>query len=541
MFPRLERPLLAGVPPRRGWALLVLFLFSACATGHPPGGQRLAPNEAPTSASESGLEGSVVYEVEVLEPGRGAIRPVPVSRADFQRAFQRIAREVQHEGKSPREAAREWLKDQVEQHPEWMQLSGTWVAEVHKGDVLTLVPVDENSHLTPEADAALRGHYLGWCTRAWGGGDCLRLFDDGPYLRTDDRRTLALALAFGAVLEETKAALGRELNPRVLVASCIWTLGAYLALWLVPEPTTKLLAAGLSVVLVAWLGVDTLWGLMDGWARMATRAHEATTFAELREAGEGFAQVLGTDAARVIILAVGALTGRSLGEVAARVRSLPGYGLASAQWGAQGGAAVLGRVEAMAAQEGALARAVAAVETVAATPHGPLAVVMLKKGGGGGAASGGGSSGTVAIRHRGGNLQVILPNGQRWHLPRGKSIHDIPAEDKVGDLLQKAVTEAAQQWGPHRLSRAEKVAIGNALDQGEYWLAHLLEREARGRFVQDQVSKRFKHLYDFSLNKGVDVIDPGTGTQYEILTGTASNLARHGRRMAGEFFRMLTF
>ncbi len=29
--------------------------------------------------------------------------------------------------------------------------------------------------------------------------------------------------------------------------------------------------------------------------------------------------------------------------------------------------------------------------------------------------------------------------------------------------------------------------------------------------------------------------------QDEILSGTESNLARHGRRMAGEFFRMLTF
>jgi hypothetical protein len=36
------------------------------------------------------------------------------------------------------------------------------------------------------------------------------------------------------------------------------------------------------------------------------------------------------------------------------------------------------------------------------------------------------------------------------------------------------------------------------------------------------------------------VIDPKTGRQYEILSGTESNLARHGRRMAGEFFRMLT-
>ncbi|AKJ06339.1 hypothetical protein [Archangium gephyra] len=429
----------------------------------------------------------------------------------------------------------------MEQHPEWEQLSGTWVAEVYKGRVLSLVPVDDDISLTTEANEALRRHYLEWCTRGQGGGDCLRLLDDAPYLKADDRRTLALALAFGSVLEETKEALGRELDPQVLVASCMWTLGAYLALWLVPEPTTKLLAAGLSVALVAWLGVDTLWGLMDGWALLATLAHEATTFAELRAAGEGFARVLGTDTARAMILAVGALTGRTLGEVAARVRALPGYGPASAQWQAQGGAAVLGRLEVMASQEGALARAVAAVETVAATPHGPLAVVMLKKGRGGSASSGGGAPGTIAIRHQGGNQQVILPDGQRWHLPAGKSIHDIPVEDEVGDLLQEAVTKAAQQWGPDRLSFNETNAINDAIKKGEYWLAHLLEREARGRFVQSTVKDQFGHLYNFNLNKGIDVIDPATSRQYEILSGTASNLARHGRRMAGEFFRMLTF
>ena len=41
--------------------------------------------------------------------------------------------------------------------------------------------------------------------------------------------------------------------------------------------------------------------------------------------------------------------------------------------------------------------------------------------------------------------------------------------------------------------------------------------------------------------QGIDVVDLETGRQYEILAGTDSNLARHGRRMSGEFFRMLTF
>ncbi|HLM44138.1 MAG TPA: hypothetical protein VK458_09730, partial [Myxococcaceae bacterium] len=140
----------------------------------------------------------------------------------------------------------------------------------------------------------------------------------------------------------------------------------------------------------------------------------------------------------------------------------------------------------------------------------------------------------------GGNRQVQLDDGQRWHLPRGMSAKDIPAEDPVGDMLQEAVTRAANEWGRHRLTPNEQDAIEKALKKGKYWLARLLEREARGRFVHEKVKQQFKHLYRFN-QQGVDVVDLKTGRQYELLAGTESNLARHGRRMAGEFFRMLTF
>ena len=184
----------------------------------------------------------------------------------------------------------------------------------------------------------------------------------------------------------------------------------------------------------------------------------------------------------------------------------------------------------------------AAVDTVATSPQGPMAVVMLKKGTGSGAGQApGGRSAETVIRHRGGNRQVELSDGQRWHLPRGKSATDIPAEDKVGDMLQEAVTKAAKEWGEHRLSGAERRAIDEAKKNGEYWLARLLEREARGRFVHATVEAQFKGRLRFN-HQGVDVVDlsPG-GYKYEILSGTNSNLARHGRRMASEFFRMLTF
>ena len=45
------------------------------------------------------------------------------------------------------------------------------------------------------------------------------------------------------------------------------------------------------------------------------------------------------DAARAMILAVASMSGHTLGQVLARVKSLPGFHLAGAQFEAQGGAA----------------------------------------------------------------------------------------------------------------------------------------------------------------------------------------------------------
>lgn len=546
------RPLLGG------WFLLVLFLQSACVTSAPSGsrmvgyrGESFAPLPAPEErvafVAEPGLEGATVYEVAFMQPGSVSTRPVPIHKAEFQQAFLRLSHDVRLARKSPRQAAHELLSLLPDRHDEpTVAAQGDWTLETSRGRGSTFIPERQTGpvFLTPLAEENLKEKYLQWCAHQ-GGGDCLELLDDGSYLRRDDRHTLALALAFGLVLDETRAALGRELNARALVSMVVWTVALYCMMWVVPEPTTKAVAATLTVILMGWLGLQTVYGLMDGWVRMASEAHEATTFEELRAAGEGFGKVLGEDAARAIILAVTTLTGRTLGEVAARVRSLPGYSLAGAQWEAQGGAAIMGRVEAaetVLAQEGALAKAVATVETVATSPQGPLAVVMLKKRSGGGThmAPGGRSSATV-IHHRGGNRQVELSDGQRWHLPRGTSVADIPSQDKVGDQLQEAITRAAKEWGPNKLSISEKEAIRKALDKGEYWLARLLEREARGRYVHARLKEQFDGLLRFN-HQGVDVVDPlPGGYKYEILSGSESNLARHGRRMATEFFRMLIF
>ncbi|WNG29113.1 hypothetical protein F0U62_37800 [Cystobacter fuscus] len=541
-----------------GWALTVLFQFS-CATGTPHGsfaGYRyhsLTPPPAPkqhvAATTEPGLESATVYDVDFLEPGAIATRPVPIPRAEFQRAFLRLSRDMRLGTKTPQAAAREMLHLlPPPRGVETVDSQGDWLLEVYRGQAYTLVPERQEGPvvLTPAADEALRARYLQWCAPR-GGGDCLGLLDDGPYLCTDDRRAFALALAFGHVLDETRQALVRELlDVRMLVSTVVWAVALYCMMWVVPEPTSKALAAGMTLLLMGYVGLETLYGLMDGWARMADTAHHATTFEELRAAGEEFGKVLGEDAARAMILAVATLGGHTLGQqVLPRVKSLPRFNLAGEQFEAQGGASVMGRLEvteAALATEGALAKTVAAVDTVATSPQGPMAVVLLKKGTGSGPGRApGGRSAETVIRHRGGNRQVKLSDGQRWHLPRGKSAADIPAKDKVGDMLQEAVTKAANEWGPHRLSQNERKAIDDAKKAGKYWLARLLEREARGRYVHEELKRQFQHLYRIN-QQGVDVVDlsPG-GYKYEILSGTDTNMARHGRRMAGEFFRMLTF
>lgn len=528
--------------PRR-WApvgafgLIVLFLHAACVT-HVPMGSQLAEGgrwQPPPLTKEQEarpkpprFEPVVVVHADVLEPG-GTTRVVAMTRAEFQRAVQQIGGGLRVEG-SPQEAA-QWLF--------WAMPEEELLAEVYRGRVLSLLPLNEKGPVVPEIEAALREKYLGWCQKR-GGGDCLGLFTDGPYLRTDDRRTLALALAFGNVLDETREALGRELSPQAVLSSLVWAAGLYLALCLVPEPSTKAVAAALSVVLVAWLGVDAVWGLMDGWATMAHRAHEASTFAELREAGEAFGKVIGTDAARAMILAVATLSGRTLGDVAARVRSLPKFNLAQAQWEAQGFRAPLSvAVQEVAAVEVAADSSRALI--VITSPQVPIALAMLSQSNAARAAgTPGRHTGAIDIQHRGGNRQVVLDNGQRWHLPRGMDLHDIPAEDKLGDELQAAAERIARQWGSQHRTPAETEAIDRALAAGNHDSARHLDALARGRWVNARLKEEFLQLRWFS--KGVDAVDPRPGgLKYEVLSGTRENFAVHGRRMANEFFRMIFF
>jgi len=253
-------------------------------------------------------------------------------------------------------------------------------------------------------------------------------------------------------------------------------------------------AAVLTVGLMAWLGVDTLWGLIGGWSRLVDETDRATTFEQLSKAGETYGRVMGENSARILVMLVTAALGSGTAKLGEKLTKLPGHSHAVVQAEAQGGI----RMAAM-----------AEVESVAVSSEGAFSILTRSPGSPASAAPVGTSSAASAvIRHQGGNRQVVL-NGQRWHLPSNKSVQDIPAADPVGDQLQAAATQVAQSWSPGKLRGDEREAIRAAIARGEHWLARLLERQARGRFVESHLQRQFRALK--WSRAGDDAVDPATG------------------------------
>ncbi|QRK12959.1 hypothetical protein JQX13_24750 [Archangium violaceum] len=249
----------------------------------------------------------------------------------------------------------------------------SWQEEVHlEWTGRRLVPGSpEAPRLHPEQDGLTRGYEL-WCERGRHTRDCLSLLRDTPSLDADGRYTLAMAIAVDAVWDETKAALAEMADPEAVRANIVSAMAMYMMLWLLPEPLSKGLAATLTAGLIAYLGIDTVWGLIGGWIRLVGEVNQATTFGQLRAAGERYGKVMGRHAARAFVLLATAAIGNTAG-LATKGPGLPGYSRAAVLAEAQGGfrLAAVGEVQSVAVSaEGAFTIALA-----------PGAVAMTAQGG----------------------------------------------------------------------------------------------------------------------------------------------------------------
>jgi hypothetical protein len=180
-----------------------------------------------------------------------------------------------------------------------------------------------NLRLLPE-DAELKRRYLQWCEERWGGGDCLRLLVDKPFLDGDDKYALAMAIAHSKVLGAMKEELARMVNPQAVVATVVGGLTMYAILLALPEPVSKGVAALLTLGAMAYLGWDTVWRLIDGWLVLMKEVDQATTFEGIYASGEKFGDTMGEKAARAFVMLGTVALGNAASGMAATLPKLPG-------------------------------------------------------------------------------------------------------------------------------------------------------------------------------------------------------------------------
>jgi hypothetical protein len=214
--------------------------------------------------------------------------------------------------------------------------------------LVSAAPERETPRPRLEPDEVTRG-YVRWCEHRRRPSNCFSLLTKGPSLDAEGRYTLAMAIATEAVWNETKEALAEMADPEAVRAHIVSAMAMYMLLWVLPEPASKGLAATLTAALIAYLGVDTVWGLMGGWVRLVDEVNRATTFEQLHAASERYGKVMGRHGARAFVLLATAAIGNTAG-LAAKGPGLPGYSQAAVLAETQGGfrLAAVGQVRSVA-------------------------------------------------------------------------------------------------------------------------------------------------------------------------------------------------
>lgn len=302
---------------------------------------------------------------------RTHLEPVELDGEAFAAVVQKLGRDASS-STPPREAALRLFAESSSSRPYAhvrARLGVVSVVEPQRGRLL--VPVES-------ADIELASAYGRWCKRKGTPGDCLYLLEHGPTLDEEARRTLAFHIALDSVWDETAEAL-RDLTSKEAMIAMLSTTGAvYFGLWLLPEPVSKGVAAILTAGLIAYLGWDTVWSLIQGFRVLAAQVEAATTFDEIRNAGERYGKVMGKNAARVFVMLATAALGSTAQTMAAKFPTLPGSAQASLVGAEQGGfrLAAVGKVEAVSVSSGGVVTIALDPGAVAVEARGTSAAAM---------------------------------------------------------------------------------------------------------------------------------------------------------------------
>jgi uncharacterized membrane protein len=322
-----------------------------------------------------------VPRVEDIGQGRAAVhlprtadpRLVVVDQEEFQQAMRGLAREVRLTG-----TPRQMVEKMFQMDPQFGNY--LWLQKDQK--LVPLGPGEPLEGALTKDDLETAERYRLWCQRVHNfHGDCLGgALVAGRYLDMHGRYIWALALSKSPVLDEMKKALGEMVQVRALIQTVLWTLGSVLLIMAI-NPVAPALVAVIGLVLILYVGVDTLINLVNGWRQLMDEVKVAATFEQIRDAGERFGKIIGREAARAFAMLLMAAIGSTAQLFAAKVPTLPGSAQVAAQ--AEGTARIplsaLGSVEEIALSAESVSVTVAATAmTMGASGSGGTAPCVEK-------------------------------------------------------------------------------------------------------------------------------------------------------------------
>jgi hypothetical protein len=268
-------------------------------------------------------------------------------KEEVRQAVRQLAREVVPVA-DPVEFARQRFEMPV--------LEGEYVLDGRSKELRPADKATEAAEQPPPELVEQARQYLKYCEARHMPGDCFGALHGRRTLDAHGRYTVAMGIAIAGTFEATRESLKDMLSVQEVLGMVVAGVTMYAVLWVLPEPTSKGIAAAITIVMVGYVGVHTLYTVGNGFADLIENSERATTFEALHDEGERFAAVMGADTAQVLIMVATAAVGSGLSQFLKVLPKLPGAPQASKLAVAEGGVSFeqVGAVEAVTIGKGGL-------------------------------------------------------------------------------------------------------------------------------------------------------------------------------------------
>jgi hypothetical protein len=163
---------------------------------------------------------------------------------------------------------------------------------------------------------------------------CLSLLDDVMGLSERDKLGVALGLSIDPLKESISRAVEKTLAPQLFFTVIAGGVITWAVLAANPEPLFTKGAALISALMLIYLGVEAFLELVDATRELKRATDRATTWEELENASQHWADRVGPEVARVFVLAVTVVVSHGMlggsAALASRLSMLPHFPQAAA-------------------------------------------------------------------------------------------------------------------------------------------------------------------------------------------------------------------